>query len=240
MVDRETREREALDVGVQAVIYGLPLVMMDLTKKRATNVTLPAGAAAPINQVGAMRAFPTRPARRSFIDADGRSLTGANQYTLHFEAGSLPPVHAFWSVTLYDPQSFFVDNPARWYAISSWMPLQQNMDGSVDLYIQHAAPGAGDEERRMCVCTRQESRRKCKFTLILLVGATGFEPATLCSQSRCATRLRYAPTGEISLILLPFSNAPHSFNWLLLQNCRKTPSRAKTRLMVATRHGGRT
>lgn len=34
MVDRETREREALDVGVQAVIYGLPLVMMDLTKKR--------------------------------------------------------------------------------------------------------------------------------------------------------------------------------------------------------------
>ncbi len=27
-----------------------------------------------------------------------------------------------------------------------------------------------------------------------VVGATGFEPATLCSQSRCATRLRYAPT----------------------------------------------
>src|SRR3954468_20114086 len=27
-----------------------------------------------------------------------------------------------------------------------------------------------------------------------MVGATGFEPATLCSQSRCATRLRYAPT----------------------------------------------
>ena len=26
-----------------------------------------------------------------------------------------------------------------------------------------------------------------------LVGAAGFEPATLCSQSRCATRLRYAP-----------------------------------------------
>src|ERR1700739_3947116 len=29
--------------------------------------------------------------------------------------------------------------------------------------------------------------------LILMVGAAGFEPATLCSQSRCATRLRYAP-----------------------------------------------
>ena len=26
-----------------------------------------------------------------------------------------------------------------------------------------------------------------------LVGVTGFEPATLCSQSRCATKLRYTP-----------------------------------------------
>ena len=29
-----------------------------------------------------------------------------------------------------------------------------------------------------------------------LVGAVGFELTTLCSQSRCATRLRYAPTRE--------------------------------------------
>ena len=28
----------------------------------------------------------------------------------------------------------------------------------------------------------------------MLVGAEGFELSTLCSQSRCATRLRYAPT----------------------------------------------
>ena len=35
-------------------------------------------------------------------------------------------------------------------------------------------------------------------TLRNLVGATGFEPATLCSQSRCATRLRYAPTPKTS------------------------------------------
>ena len=30
-----------------------------------------------------------------------------------------------------------------------------------------------------------------------VVGAEGFEPPTLCSQSRCATRLRYAPTEGI-------------------------------------------
>ncbi len=31
----------------------------------------------------------------------------------------------------------------------------------------------------------------------LVVGATGFEPATVCSQSRCATRLRHAPPDTI-------------------------------------------
>ena len=29
-----------------------------------------------------------------------------------------------------------------------------------------------------------------------MVGETGFEPATLCSQSRCATRLRHSPTSS--------------------------------------------
>ena len=40
-----------------------------------------------------------------------------------------------------------------------------------------------------------------------MVGAAGFEPATLCSQSRCATRLRYAPdarpTGGLGVTRLP-------------------------------------
>jgi len=77
----------------------------------------------------------------TFIDADGKPLNGANRYRLHFEPGHLPPVRAFWSVTLYDPQSFFVANPLNRYAISSWMPLKHNADGSLDLYIQHASPG---------------------------------------------------------------------------------------------------
>ncbi len=32
---------------------------------------------------------------------------------------------------------------------------------------------------------------------VSMVGAAGFEPATICPQGRCATRLRYAPTGPI-------------------------------------------
>jgi len=40
-------EREAMKAGVEAVIYGLPLVMMDLTMKRMTNASRPGGIAAP-------------------------------------------------------------------------------------------------------------------------------------------------------------------------------------------------
>ena len=36
--------------------------------------------------------------------------------------------------------------------------------------------------------------KRLSFNKLILVGAEGFEPPTLCSQSRCATRLRYAPT----------------------------------------------
>lgn len=81
----------------------------------------------------------------TFVDGDGQPLTGASKYTLHFAAGLTPPVNAFWSVTMYGPESFFVENPARRYAIGSWMPLERNHDGSLDIYIQHDSPGDGKE-----------------------------------------------------------------------------------------------
>ena len=81
----------------------------------------------------------------TFVDGDGNALNGTNHYVLHFDAGLTPPVKAFWSVTMYDPQSFFVDNPINRYAISSWMPVHRNSDGSLDIYIQHDSPGADKE-----------------------------------------------------------------------------------------------
>ena len=78
----------------------------------------------------------------SFVDGDGKPLDGANRYILHFDAGLTPPVNAFWSVTMYDPQSFFAPNRIDRYAISSWMPLRRNGDGSLDIHIQHDSPGA--------------------------------------------------------------------------------------------------
>ena len=81
----------------------------------------------------------------TYVDAEGKALNGANRYTLHFDKGLSPPVNAFWSVTMYDAQSFFVENAANRYAISSWMPVKRNSDGSIDLYLQHDSPGKDKE-----------------------------------------------------------------------------------------------
>jgi hypothetical protein len=81
----------------------------------------------------------------NLADSTGRPLDGANKYTLHFAKGQLPPVDAFWSVTLYDADGYQVDNPLKRYALSSWMPLKANADGSLDLYFQHESPGAERE-----------------------------------------------------------------------------------------------
>jgi hypothetical protein len=75
-------------------------------------------------------------------DETGKPLDGANKYTLHFDKGATPPVAAFWSVTLYDSDGFQVANPLDRFALSSWMPLKYNADGSLDLYFQHDSPGA--------------------------------------------------------------------------------------------------
>ena len=81
----------------------------------------------------------------AFTDGDGKPLTGGNRYVMHFDKGQSPPANAFWSVTMYNAQSFFVDNPDNRYAISSWMPLKRNKDGSFDLYVQRASPGKDKE-----------------------------------------------------------------------------------------------
>jgi hypothetical protein len=74
------------------------------------------------------------------VDADGKPLTGANQYVLHFSKEALPPVNAFWSLTLYDADGYFVPNELKRYAIGDRDRLQFNADGSLDLFVQHARP----------------------------------------------------------------------------------------------------
>lgn len=74
-------------------------------------------------------------------DADKQPLSGANTYTLTFAKGQLPPVDAFWSLILYGPDFFLVDNPLNRYGINDRTPgLKRNADGSLTLIISHTPP----------------------------------------------------------------------------------------------------
>ncbi len=78
------------------------------------------------------------------VDGAGHTLSGAHSYVMHFPAGGLPPNQAFWSLTMGDAKNHFVPNPLNRYSVSDRSGLVQNADGSVDIYIQNAAP-AGHE-----------------------------------------------------------------------------------------------
>jgi hypothetical protein len=81
----------------------------------------------------------------NLADSEGKPLDGANNYTIHFDKDEIPPVQAFWSITLYDPEGFQVANPLNRFAVSSWMPFKYNADGSLDLYFQNESPGPDKE-----------------------------------------------------------------------------------------------
>jgi len=78
-------------------------------------------------------------------DAEGRPLLGSNRYVLHFSKAELPPVEAFWSLTMYDHQGFHRANRLDRFAIGDRDPLRYNPDGSLDLYMQADSPGAEKE-----------------------------------------------------------------------------------------------
>jgi hypothetical protein len=81
----------------------------------------------------------------SEADADAKPYSGANKYVMHFDKGQMPPTKGFWSLTMYNAEYFFVDNPLNRYTLSARNKLKQNADGSVDLYIQYENPGKVEE-----------------------------------------------------------------------------------------------
>ncbi|MBY5876390.1 DUF1254 domain-containing protein [Rhizobium leguminosarum] len=82
-------------------------------------------------------------------DTTGAPLDGSkHKYTITFPQGQLPPVNAFWSITMYDGKSqLLIKNPINRYLINSPMlsSMQKDPDGSVTLHIQKDSPGAGKE-----------------------------------------------------------------------------------------------
>ena len=83
-----------------------------------------------------------------FVDANSQKLDGHHRYILRFEPGQLPPVNAFWSLTMYElPASLLYANPLNRFLINSSMlsSLARDADGGVTIYIQNESPGASKE-----------------------------------------------------------------------------------------------
>ncbi|HEX5998661.1 MAG TPA: DUF1254 domain-containing protein [Hyphomicrobiaceae bacterium] len=110
-------------------VYGNYYLKRAIVAQQGLGANLPEDAIYPLN----------------LADKEGRPLDGANKYVLHFEKADLPPVKAFWSVTLYDQAGYQVANPLSRFAVSSWMPFKYEPDGSLTLYIQNDSPGADKE-----------------------------------------------------------------------------------------------
>ncbi len=75
------------------------------------------------------------------VDGAGQPFSGANRYVMHFPKGQSPPTNAFWSITMYDGNYFFVDNPLNKYTVSPRNDLVYNADGSLTIYLQNESPG---------------------------------------------------------------------------------------------------
>jgi len=110
-------------------VYGNDYLKRAIVAQQGLGANLPQDAIYPLN----------------VSDDGGRPLDGVNKYTLRFSKGMIPPVDAFWSITLYDAEGYQVANPLNRFALSSWMPLKYNSDGSLDLYFQNESPGADKE-----------------------------------------------------------------------------------------------
>jgi hypothetical protein len=83
-----------------------------------------------------------------FTDSSGKKPSGSNRYMLRFAPDQLPPVNAFWSLTMYElPSSLLVANPLNRYLINSPMlpGLKRDSDGGLTIYVQHESPGEDKE-----------------------------------------------------------------------------------------------
>lgn len=79
-------------------------------------------------------------------DAKDRKYDGEkHKYTIRFEKGQLPPANAFWSVTMYDKNLFFVPNSINRYELGSRSTFVTGSDGSIELYLQSESPGKDKE-----------------------------------------------------------------------------------------------
>ena len=122
----------------------------------------------------------------SELDADGKPYSGANKYVMHFNKGEMPPVDAFWSLTMYDAEFFFYPNSLNRQTLSSRNKLKANPDGSVDLYFQHESPGKDKESNWL-------PAPKDKFVLMLRMYWPKEKPPSIIDGSWKVPPVKQAP-----------------------------------------------
>jgi hypothetical protein len=77
-------------------------------------------------------------------DSADRPLTGRHVYVVHFKRGQLPPVRAFWSITLYDQRLLFYGNPLGRYSLGDRSRgLRYDHNGGLTIYVSHRPPAKG-------------------------------------------------------------------------------------------------
>ncbi|MCW2286771.1 hypothetical protein M2323_004560 [Rhodoblastus acidophilus] len=79
------------------------------------------------------------------VDGEGKKLSGANRYVIHFDKGAEPKVKAFWSLTMYNLKYNLVANPINRYSLGDRSGMKRDADGGLTIYIQKDAPGADRE-----------------------------------------------------------------------------------------------
>jgi hypothetical protein len=91
--DKKPDAEEAAQIGVEAYIYGYPLVTMEMTRRHLTNVGRPTeGVGAPMGQLVRMRKYPT---------AEFRQVTAPNADTLYV-SGWIDVAKEPWVLSLPD------------------------------------------------------------------------------------------------------------------------------------------
>jgi hypothetical protein len=123
----------------------------------------------------------------SLKDASGVEYDGAKHgYVIHFDKGKLPPAEAFWSLTMYDSDFFFVPNPINRYDLGQRDKLVANPDGSVDLYLQPDSPGKEKE-------TNWLPAPKGKFVLVMRIYSPRKTPPSILDGSWTPPPAKRAP-----------------------------------------------
>jgi hypothetical protein len=120
-------------------------------------------------------------------DANGDEYDGAkHKYVMRFEKGQMPPAEAFWSLTMYDSDFFFVPNAINRYNLAQRDKLIANPDGSVNLYLQADSPGKDKGANWL-------PAPKGKFVLVMRIYSPGKTPPSILDGSWTPPPVRRVP-----------------------------------------------